>query len=524
MANNKQVDDWTDVPLDDTDDWQEVAIEKPKKFISPTESAVRGLAQGATLGFADELAGGLGALGDIALGGKPLASFGESYERERDESRAAYDAAKEYNPKTYLASEIGGGIGTAFIPGLGALNAARGAQIGTVVAKGALQGGLMGLGSSTGDDVAELALDTTKGAALGAGGGAAGYGLGKAAGGVADSLADSKVGQYLLSKYKGLSGGVANKLDELAEVQGARALGLERATQKKLGQDATRAVGRQALDENILKIGSNTEDLIGRNEALKKAALSSREAAYKQIDDAGASQFDPLEVAAAVEDKVLGKMNRSYDDTKDIIKKLEPELQNILSRGDGNLPMMEAQQLVQNLGKKAKFDMSRSTQANDMAKDVYSTVRKYINEAAGSDKVGIPGLKDVITGANKKYSVAKDADKLLQNKQARELGNKTFGLTDNVMGAGALASSNPIFAVPLIAAKKVSEKYGNQTAAITADKLADFVRQSPEMLGKYRPVLEKAIQRGGSSVAVTNYLLQQKDPEYRKLMNEKQDQ
>jgi len=181
--------------------------------------------------------------------------------------------------------------------------------------------------------------------------------------------------------------------------------------------------------------------------------------------------------------------------------------------------MEEAQKLVQSLGKKAKFDMSRSTQANDMAKDVYQTVRAAINEAAGSEKVGIPGLKETIEGANRKYSVAKDADKLLQNKQARELGNKTFGLTDNVMGAGAIASANPILAVPLIAAKKVSEKYGNQTAAISADKLSKFVRESPELLGKYRPVLEKAIQRGGTSVAVTHHLLQQKDPEYRMKMN-----
>lgn len=490
--------------------------------IDELESGVRGLAQGASLGFADELTGGVEALSDTLLGDEPLSDIGSIYEKRRDESRAAYDAAREANPKTFMAGEIGGGIGTAFVPGLGALNAARGAQIGTVVAKGALQGGLMGLGGSTGDDVQELALDTAKGAGLGAGGGAAGYGAGKLIGGITDSLADSRVGQYLLQKYKNLSGGAANKLDEVAEVQGARALGLERGTQKKLGQDATRAVGRQALDENLLSIGANTEDLISRNNALKDAAVGSRSASYGKIDEAGMSQFNPLDVATRVEKAVLGDMNPAYADTQELMKKLQPDIDNILSRGDGNLSMEEAQKLVQGLGKKAKFDMTRSSEANDMAKKVYMTTRDAINEAAGSDKVGIPGLKETIEGANRKYSVAKDADKLLQNKQARELGNKTFGLTDNVMGAGAIASANPIFALPLIAAKKISEKYGNQTAAITADKLADFVRESPQMLGKYRPVLEKAIQRGGSSVAVTHHLLQQKDPEYRKLMNEEQ--
>lgn len=500
--------------------WREtVATDESGSGVSPIESGIRGLAQGASLGFADEITGGFEALGDVALGDKTLSDFGDVYAQRRDESRALYDEAKAANPKTYMGAEIGGGIATAFVPGLGALNAAKGAQIGTVMGKGALQGALTGLGGSSADDVKEMAADTAMGGTLGAIGGGLGYSAGKAIGGVTDTLADSKVGQYLLSKYKGLSGSAANKLDEIAEVQGARALGLERGTQKKLGQDATRAVGRQALDENLLSFGANTEDLISRNNALKEAAIGARSAAYDQIDKAGTSQFNPLDVAMQVEKKVIGDMNPQYADTQELMKKLQPEIDNILSRGDGNLSMSEAQKLVQSLGKKAKFDMTRSSQANDMAKDVYQTVRSAINEAAGSEKVGIPGLKQTIEGANRKYSVAKDADKLLQNKQARELGNKTFSLTDNVMGADAITSANPILAVPIIAAKKISEKYGNQTAAISADKLSKFVRESPEMLGKYRPVLEKAIQRGGTSVAVTHHLLQQKDPEYRMKMN-----
>ncbi len=523
MAKNKPVDDWQDVPVDEADDWQEVAVEQPKKFISPTESAVRGLAQGASLGFADELTGGLGALSETVLGGRPLSDFGDIYAKERDESRANYDAAKEYNPKTYMGAEIGGGIATAFVPGLGALNAAKGAQIGTVMGKGALQGALTGLGGSSADDVKEMAADTAMGGTLGAIGGGLGYSAGKAIGGVTDTLADSKVGQYLLNKYRALSGGVADKLDDVAELQAARALGLERGTekaiQKDIGKNASNLVGRQALDEKLLSFGANTDDLIGRNEALKKGVMDTRSSIYKTIDKAGTSQFNPLDVATKVEEKVLGGMNPAYADTQELMKKLQPDIDNILSRGDGMLPMEEAQKLVQSLSKKAKFDMTRSSQANDMAKDVYHTVRDAINEAAGSEKVGIPGAREAVESANKKYSVAKAADKLLLNKQARERGNKLFGLTDNVMGAGAVASSNPVLGIPLIAAKKISEKYGNQTAAISADKLSKFVRESPEMLGKYRPVLEKAIQRGGTSVAVTHHLLQQKDPEYRMKMN-----
>ena len=440
-----------------------------------------------------------------------------------------------------MGAEIGGGIATAFVPGLGALNAAKGAQIGTVMGKGALQGGLMGLGGSSADDVKDMALDTAKGAALGAGGGAAGYGAGKFIGGVADSLADSKVGQYLLSKYKDVSGKIANSLQDTAEWQGARALGLERGTRNKLSTQQTRDVGRQALDEgmleykNLIPFMGGTDKLVKANEAIKTGAMADREAVYKIIDEAGASQFNPSEVAKNVMKKVLSDrddklLNPNYKDTQELIEKLRPEIENILSRGNDNIPMSEAQNLVSSLREKARFDKTRTNDTQKMLKDIYGVVRNEINssaEQAGQilDKAGPtrlgqagapsgPGLRQTVEQANKKFSVAKDAGTLLKNKQAREEGNKFLGLTDTVMGSNLDKMS-----AGAVLVKKVAEKYGNQTAAISADKLSKFVRESPELLGKYRPVLEKAIQRGGSSVAVTHHLLQQKDPEYRMKIN-----
>lgn len=514
----------------------------PKAFLkkySPTvtglESGLRGLAQGASLGFADELTGGLEAASDTVFGGRKLSDFGDTYKVRRDESREQYKGAQEANPGIYQGAEIGGAIGTAFVPGLGMLNAAKGAQLGAVVGKGALQGALTGLGGTEEEGVGGQALDTLKGTALGAGGGAAGFGLGKAVGGVTDSLADSKVGQYLLSKYKGGASGVANSMEDFAELQGARALGLERATQKKMGRDATRAVGRQALDEDILSFGANTSDLVARNEAVKKGAMADRAAAYRVIDDAGASQLNPTDIARSVAKKVLSDkdknlMNPQYKDTQELMEKLRPEIENILSRGDDNISMADGQRLVESLNVKSKFDKTRTNAAQDMARDIYFSVRESVNEAAeragsamdkrGGTRIGESGaalpttLRETIEGANKKFSIGKNTETLLRNKAAREEGNKLFSLTDNIA-----TSSLSMLAIPFVAAKKISEKYGNQTAAITTDKLSKFIRETPEMLGKYRPALEKAIQRGGTAVAVTHQLLQSKDPEYRKIIS-----
>jgi hypothetical protein len=125
------------------------------------------LAQGATLGFADELVGAIGAtVGafDPRLRGT---TFGERYTGIRDQARQQKGEFEERNPKTALAAEIGGGIMTG---GLGAKRA-----VGTQVAKslpklvgvGAGTGAAAGLGYSDADTVGGLAADTATGAAVG---------------------------------------------------------------------------------------------------------------------------------------------------------------------------------------------------------------------------------------------------------------------------------------------------------------------------------------------------------------------
>jgi hypothetical protein len=121
------------------------------------KSLGRGALQGATFGLADEASG----VAESMFSDK-------TYEEARDESRANFEKARAANPKTYAGGEIGGGIASAFIPGLGALNAAKGAKLATVAGKAALQGGLTGFGTSDAEGAGELAFDTAVGAGVGA--------------------------------------------------------------------------------------------------------------------------------------------------------------------------------------------------------------------------------------------------------------------------------------------------------------------------------------------------------------------
>lgn len=146
-----------------TDSWDEY---------KPDPSAMaRGAAQGATFGFADEIEGaGRAAIQDVAFGPSKLSELPERYAARRDASRAEYERAREESPGSYTAGEVAGGIGTAFIPGLGWANAAKVGMIPKIV-QGAKIGAVQGLGTSTSDltkgQFGEAAEDVGTGAALG---------------------------------------------------------------------------------------------------------------------------------------------------------------------------------------------------------------------------------------------------------------------------------------------------------------------------------------------------------------------
>ncbi len=122
------------------------------------ESVARGAKQGVTLGFGDELTGAI----ESALTTK-------TYEQARDEARANDDAAKKAHRWGFGIGEALGGAAVP-IPGLGAAGALKG--VAGLAARGAIAGGVAGLGNSEADltkgDIGGAAKDVAYGAGLGA--------------------------------------------------------------------------------------------------------------------------------------------------------------------------------------------------------------------------------------------------------------------------------------------------------------------------------------------------------------------
>lgn len=142
-------------------------------LLSKAKAAGFGAGQGALAGFADELAGVGGAVGEkamAALGQAPDRPFGDMYREARNFARNEYDAAKQQEPWSYGLGNVAGALGQ--VGGLGSVGiklAARGKQ---AVAQGAGLGALTGIGGSNADltkgEVGGAALDTGVGAGLGA--------------------------------------------------------------------------------------------------------------------------------------------------------------------------------------------------------------------------------------------------------------------------------------------------------------------------------------------------------------------
>ena len=175
--------------------------------IQPDDQVARLIAQGASLGFSDEIE---------ALARAPFQS--ESYIEIRDELRRKINAHRERSPYEAMAYEAAGAmIPTVATMGVSSpvsvVNAAR--PVVRALQLGAAEGGAAAVGLSEREGVASL-KDAPLGVALGAGGGVGGLYAGKFMGGVADKFLE-----FVRQRGKGRMGTVVeNELNRLADQTG----------------------------------------------------------------------------------------------------------------------------------------------------------------------------------------------------------------------------------------------------------------------------------------------------------------
>lgn len=170
------------------------AVEEPEKeepgFIA---SGLRGVKQGLTMGFGDEIAGAL-----------ESAFTTKTYKQARDEARAKDKEAQDAHGLTFGLGQILGGVATTAIPGAGL--AKLGTGLAGSIARGAATGIATGAGESEAEDAEGIVKDAAKGGLVGGAAGAVGHGLSRILGGAkgvvagAPERADSNLADSLLEK------------------------------------------------------------------------------------------------------------------------------------------------------------------------------------------------------------------------------------------------------------------------------------------------------------------------------------
>jgi hypothetical protein len=499
---------------------------------SQVDSGLRGAAQGATLGLADEAYGVVGGLINSIKDDK---KFGEAYREARDYARHRDAAAHEANPKTYVGGEVGGTIASSLIPGAGVLNAGKGAGVASALAKGAAGGAVSGLGTSDADltkgEVPEALADTAKGAALGAGTAGVFHGLQKVAGylspDVLKELAATKA-------FKSAAGNRARAWDEAGDRVADRGRELLDSGVVTFGASPREIAERAGVQAK--KAGSDIGDMLGKldSEAGGQAGVDGKAIAAKIR--AFADQIDSPETEAAVA-KLRGQADR-YESMGVMPLKEAQRLKNtyrynwndssIGQESTNTLKGIVGDELEEGVGRAAGVRRAEAPAAADQFAEVLNTSGGRPMAQPGSavlrEAQAIPDSAlspeeqvKVYRALKSKYGTMTAAAGDAEIAANRLDKNQTIGLKD-VATAAAFPGHTAAKAAVAVGSSVLRSR-GNSMAAVGLDKIGDVLSKTPEAFGRFAGPLQAAVTRGGNALAVTHYMLMQQEPEYQKLLN-----
>jgi hypothetical protein len=511
--------------------------------VSSTESGIRGAAQGLSLGFADEITGGIEALKDIALTDKELSDLGDVYSQRRDESRLAYKQAEEANPGSYMTGQVGGSIASAFIPGL---NVAKGASLAGRAGIAAAQGGLVGLGTSEADNVSDAALDTIKGAGMNA----AFQGVGEKvispllskAGNVISKGIDSAKPYVTKGISKSLSK-TANILSNLDEDSAEFYLKNPKLSEAMELDGAAYGLGKE-IEDSIYETGSEVGKNVNRaqTEFLKKykdeyipGVRDQLKESLNEFLEINAPSRKGFSALSMKEQETLSTlMNTISGDNftgEDLVK-----FRGLIDNGmkvarkydqEGVGPYMN---YLKNLRYQADNFLDTVSPSIDTANKAYSQFKDDESLLKGFTRAGqLESATNNLFGANKKAQqeaakriLSKDqyekAQALMYNKASDAQGpaGSRYGLRNLVSAATFI----PSFGLSTVVTDPNAWKAGLRTIGKVEDKISYILKNNPNALGKFSQPLKKALDRGALSLSATHFILQQQDPDYRKTIED----
>lgn len=410
--------------------------------MSQGKAALTGFAQGASLGFVDELAGLIGGEG--------------TKEAARDAQRQASD---EF-PKTTVGAQVAGGITSSLLPGARALQAAKGAKAATAV--GAATGALTGAGESEADlsegEFGQFGKDVALGAALGAGGGAMGASI--PAAGKAASRALKRVGR--------------SRLFKAAVGQNKRAF-----TQMN-GKQLFEKAG-QYLDDLGIGVGDTTES-IGKKLSRRRETIGQALGDMADALDESGARVSTQRVADRIEEQVANPLKRLAANQKEY-KRVMNAVEQIRELGD-DMPLSEAVEQRRAVQQQINYSKVQGLKAKEEAeRKIASIWNDVVDEAAEPllEKAGKRGR--AFQELRHEYGLVQELLGHVENRIAGNQANRVISASDYGagIGGGAIAATmggNPLLGIGAAAANYLGRNYGNATAGRAAVRLAKIAAKA----------------------------------------------
>jgi hypothetical protein len=465
--------------------------------MSKGESFSRGALQGVSLGFADEIKAKIDQL-------RGQGNYPENVQRERD----LYENAQQSNPKTYLGGTLTGAAPSALL-----MPESIPARIGV----GGLQGAAMAYGEQ-GKNVSIPKI--VQGAGLGLTTAGAGEGLAKLGGKIAGKLTPEAL----------QTSAQEEALKSVAPFKGAIKKFSKNLKSGETTEEDLRNAGKYLLENNMIKPLASREDILqGISQKVNQTGKDIGDL-YTTIDELKPEGINKNSILAKIDEYTKNKGQRITESDNAAVDRIKNEIVKIPEQ-NGNIKYSDLHDKVSRLA--GEFSTQNITEnAKNTAKNVVGVVNNEMKDVI--EKNAGSGYREYLDTLNKAYPVEKTLDTVKAEMIAQNMGNRTAGLTDIIAGTGAgvlgglaYATHNPLLAAGAGAAfigKKLSEKYGHQTASYILDKISKTVDN--EAIQNFGNLATKTGQiaapflKSGMPPAMVHMILKEKNPEYKKAIQE----
>lgn len=311
------------------------------------------------------------------------------------------------------------------------------------------------------------------------------------------------VGKYLKGAGKAVKG--------YAEDAAVRATGATGAQRGKFRDNS----GRELLNQDVVKFGASPKGVAKEAKKQLDASYDEIDSSLKALDAKGAAvtKDDLIEYLQKERDALKGRASQNQ-----VKKQLDGYIEDI-SAGPDKLPLSAAEVEKRAFQKQANYD--KDLIGHDAKKSV---ARAYMGAVEKRATEMAPELADTFKTGKKRYQVFEPIEKAAA-KRADTLSQSPIGglldTTSILAGTAASgASGDPMGILGGVAAAAARRNLSPRIAssvARSADSLGNVLNRMGDLPQKYQKMLVGSPQE----IALTHYILQKEDKEYRKLIGEK---